>query len=192
MPDHREPYVLGRLSVRQVQQEDVPTRPFDQRADRGAATFADDQVAFPVPRDRPVLYLGRTIADHDHVRHAASAGEVCTFVRSPLRSPSPKTSRQFLPQGAISVRPRLPAIRRSSGAGGQTVSTSPVRSRWYGSVSSVLQRAVLEVLDAIYEVDFLGFSSGFRPGRSQHQALDALGTATGCRKVNRVLDADIR
>jgi group II intron reverse transcriptase/maturase len=56
----------------------------------------------------------------------------------------------------------------------------------------VVQRAIVEVLNAIYEVDFLGFSYGFRPGRSQHQALDALGTATGCRKVNWVLDADIR
>jgi RNA-directed DNA polymerase len=56
----------------------------------------------------------------------------------------------------------------------------------------VLQRAVVEVLNAIYEVDFLGFSYGFRPGRSQHHALDALGTATACKKVNWVLDADIR
>jgi group II intron reverse transcriptase/maturase len=56
----------------------------------------------------------------------------------------------------------------------------------------VLQRAVVEVLNAIYEVDFLGFSYGFRPGRSQHHALDAIGTATGRKKVNWVLDADIR
>src|SRR5689334_21462454 len=56
----------------------------------------------------------------------------------------------------------------------------------------ILQRAVVEVLNAIYEVDFLGFSYGFRPGRSQHHALDALGTATACKKVNWVLDADIR
>ncbi len=56
----------------------------------------------------------------------------------------------------------------------------------------VVQRAVVEVLNAIYEVDFLGFSYGFRPGRSQHHALDAIGTATGCKKVNWVLDADIR
>jgi RNA-directed DNA polymerase len=56
----------------------------------------------------------------------------------------------------------------------------------------VLQRAVVEVLNAIYEVDFLGFSYGFRPGRSQHRALDALATATAREKVNWVLDADIR
>lgn len=56
----------------------------------------------------------------------------------------------------------------------------------------IVQRAVVEVLNAIYEVDFLGFSYGFRPGRSQHHALDALAFAISCRKVNWVLDADIR
>jgi group II intron reverse transcriptase/maturase len=56
----------------------------------------------------------------------------------------------------------------------------------------ILQRAVVEVLNAIYEHDFLGFSYGFRPGRSQHQALDALATAIQRKKVNWVLDADIR
>jgi RNA-directed DNA polymerase len=56
----------------------------------------------------------------------------------------------------------------------------------------IVQRATVEVLNAIYEVDFLGFSYGFRPGRSQHQGLDALATATMRKKVNWVLDADIR
>jgi RNA-directed DNA polymerase len=56
----------------------------------------------------------------------------------------------------------------------------------------LLQRAVVEVLNSIYEADFRGFSYGFRPGRSQHQALDALATAITRRKVNWVLDADIR
>ena len=56
----------------------------------------------------------------------------------------------------------------------------------------VLQRAVVEVLNAIYEADFLGFSYGFRPGRSQHQALDALAAGITRKKVNWVLDADIR
>jgi len=55
----------------------------------------------------------------------------------------------------------------------------------------LVQRATVEVLNAIYEVDFLGFSYGFRPGRSQHNALDALYTAQLTRKVNWVLDADI-
>ncbi|WP_343577640.1 group II intron reverse transcriptase/maturase [Mycobacterium sp.] len=56
----------------------------------------------------------------------------------------------------------------------------------------ILQRAVVEVLNAIYEVDFLGFSYGFRPGRKQHDALDALATGIKRKKVNWVLDLDIR
>jgi len=56
----------------------------------------------------------------------------------------------------------------------------------------VVQRAVVEVLNAIYEQDFLGFSYGFRPGRGQHDALDALAVALGEKKVNWVLDADVR
>jgi group II intron reverse transcriptase/maturase len=56
----------------------------------------------------------------------------------------------------------------------------------------IVQRAVAAVLSAIYEEDFLGFSYGFRPGRSQHDALDALIVGIGSRKVNFILDADIR
>ncbi len=56
----------------------------------------------------------------------------------------------------------------------------------------IVQRATVEVLNAIYEIDFVGFSYGFRPGRSQHQALDALYTALLTRKVNWVLEVDIR
>jgi group II intron reverse transcriptase/maturase len=56
----------------------------------------------------------------------------------------------------------------------------------------VLQRAVCEVLNAVYEADFRGFSYGFRPGRSQHDALDALYAGLTRKGVNWVLDADIR
>lgn len=56
----------------------------------------------------------------------------------------------------------------------------------------IAQRALVEVMNAIYEEDFLGFSYGFRTGRSQHDALDALATAIQRKKVNWVLDADIR
>ncbi|MEE9383074.1 MAG: hypothetical protein V3V08_06625 [Nannocystaceae bacterium] len=51
--------------------------------------------------------------------------------------------------------------------------------RWRTRLSS----AVVEVLNAIYEVDFLGFSYGFRPGRGQHQALDALSVGLACKKA---------
>ena len=56
----------------------------------------------------------------------------------------------------------------------------------------IVQRAVATVLNAIYEEDFLGFSYGFRPGGSQHDALDALVVGIGNTKVNWILDADIR
>ena len=56
----------------------------------------------------------------------------------------------------------------------------------------IVQRAVVEVLNAIYEVDFLGFSYGFRPGRKPHDALDALAVGIYKKKVNWILDADLR
>src|SRR6266513_1001635 len=56
----------------------------------------------------------------------------------------------------------------------------------------VVQRAAAAVFNAIYEEDFLGFSYGFRPGRGAHDALDALVVGIGTKKVNWILDADIR
>jgi retron-type reverse transcriptase len=56
----------------------------------------------------------------------------------------------------------------------------------------VVQWAVVEVLNAIYEEDFVEFSFGFRPGRSPHDALDALSVGITRGKVNYVLDADLR
>lgn len=55
----------------------------------------------------------------------------------------------------------------------------------------IVQQAVLWVLQSIYEQDFLGFSYGFRPGRSQHNALDAWSVAITSKKVNWILDADV-
>ena len=69
------------------------------------------------------------------------------------------------------------------------------RSRPLGIASledKIVQRAVVEVLNAIYEVDFLGFSYGFRPGRGPHDALDVLTVGIERKRVNWVLDADVR
>jgi RNA-directed DNA polymerase len=55
----------------------------------------------------------------------------------------------------------------------------------------IVQRAIVQVLNAIYEEDFLGFSYGFRPGRGQHDALDALAVGITATKVNWIVDADI-
>src|SRR6516164_614574 len=56
----------------------------------------------------------------------------------------------------------------------------------------IVQRATAQVLNAIYEEDFLGFSYGFRPGRGAHDAMDALVVGIESKKVNFILDADIR
>ncbi len=56
----------------------------------------------------------------------------------------------------------------------------------------MVQRAATKVLQAIYEVDFLGFSYGFRPGRQAHQALDALAIGIRFKKISWILDADVR
>ena len=56
----------------------------------------------------------------------------------------------------------------------------------------IVQRSAVTVLDAIYQTDFLGFSYGFRPGRSAHMALDALAVGIETKKVNWLLDADIK
>jgi RNA-directed DNA polymerase len=55
----------------------------------------------------------------------------------------------------------------------------------------VVQAAVMAILTPIYEAEFLGFSYGFRPGRGQHDALDALAYGINARKINWILDADI-
>lgn len=61
-----------------------------------------------------------------------------------------------------------------------------------GTEDKIVQQAVVTVLNQIYEEDFRSFSYGFRPGRSQHQALDALYVAIRRKNVNWVLDIDIK
>jgi group II intron reverse transcriptase/maturase len=56
----------------------------------------------------------------------------------------------------------------------------------------IVQAGLVRVLNEIYEVDFLGYSYGFRPGRSQHQALDALYVGITKQKVNWIVDADLK
>jgi RNA-directed DNA polymerase len=56
----------------------------------------------------------------------------------------------------------------------------------------IVQRATVAVLNCIYEEQFLGFSYGFRPGRGQHDALDALCVGITSKKVNFIFDADVR
>ncbi|MEM7505094.1 MAG: group II intron reverse transcriptase/maturase, partial [Pseudomonadota bacterium] len=74
------------------------------------------------------------------------------------------------------------------------IAKSDGRKRPIGIASledKIVQKATVLVLQCVYEQDFLGFSYGFRPRRSQHQALDALTAALQSKKVNWVLDADV-
>jgi RNA-directed DNA polymerase len=90
-----------------------------------------------------------------------------------------------LKRGAYRARP----VRRvliPKGDGGRRPLGVPVLE------DKIVQRAVVEVLNAIYEEDFLGFSYGFRPKRNPHQALDALTVGIMTKKVNWILDADLR
>jgi group II intron reverse transcriptase/maturase len=89
-----------------------------------------------------------------------------------------------LKRGAYRARP----VRRAfiPKDGGQRPLGVPVLE------DKIVQRAVAEMLSAIYEEDFLGFSYGFRPKRSPHHALDALTVGIEAKKVNWVLDEDLR
>src|SRR6266568_2820640 len=103
---------------------------------------------------------------------------------------------QDLEANLADLHERLHAGRyRASASRRVRIPKADGRSRPLGIATledKIVQRAVVEVLNAIYEVDFRGFSHGFRPGRSPHDALDALAVGIERRKVNWVLDADIR
>jgi group II intron reverse transcriptase/maturase len=90
-----------------------------------------------------------------------------------------------LKRGAYRAKPTRRAYIPKPDGGQRPLGVSALEDK-------IVQRATVEVLNAIYEVDFLGFSYGFRPERSPHRALDALYTGLLTRKVNWVLDADIR
>src|SRR5215467_14723221 len=95
--------------------------------------------------------------------------ELCDRVHSGRYKPQP-VRRTYIPKADGGRRPLgIPALE-----------------------DKIVQGAVAEVLSAIYEADFQGFSYGFRPGRNPHQALEARQTALMTKRVNWVLDADIR
>ena len=78
---------------------------------------------------------------------------------------------------------------------GESISRRPTGGNALGVAAledKIVQQAVVTILNEIYEVDFKGFSYGFRPGRNPHQALDALAVGIQTKRVNWLLDADIR
>jgi retron-type reverse transcriptase len=111
---------------------------------------------------------GVTVADYEQ-NLDANIRDLCNRVHTGRYRPQP-VRRTYIPKADGGRRPLgIPALE-----------------------DKIVQGAVAEVLSAIYEVDFLGFSYGFRPGRNPHRALDALQTALMTDRVNWVLDADIR
>jgi RNA-directed DNA polymerase len=90
-----------------------------------------------------------------------------------------------LQRGAYRARPVRRVFIAKDGGGHRPLGVTTLEDK-------IVQRAAVEVLNAIYETDFLGFSYGFRPGRSQHDCLDALYVGLLTRPVNWVLDVDIR
>lgn len=111
---------------------------------------------------------GRTVADYEQ-NLEANIRNLCDRVHTGRYRPQP-VRRTYIPKADGGRRPLgIPALE-----------------------DKIVQGAVAEMLSAIYEVDFLGFSYGFRPGRTPHRALDALQTALMAERINWVLDADIR
>src|SRR6266705_1252922 len=90
-----------------------------------------------------------------------------------------------LKRGAYRAKPVRRVYIAKDGGGQRPLGVTALEDK-------IVQRAAVVVLNAIYETDFLGFSYGFRPGRSQHDCLDALYAGLLTRPVNWVLDVDIR
>ena len=111
---------------------------------------------------------GETVAHYEQ-NVSANLEDLCLRIQTGRYRPQP-VRRVFIPKADGGQRPLgIPTLE-----------------------DKLVQSAVAEVLSAIYEVDFLGFSYGFRPGRNPHQALTALHTALMTQCVNWVLDADFR
>jgi RNA-directed DNA polymerase len=164
--------------------------------DRVGAFSALERVRQVAERDKPVRFT--TLLHHvyyiDHLRRAYYArkreaapgidGETWQHYGEALEEHLRDLSGR-LARGAYRAKPVKRAyIPKADGR--QRPLGIPTRE------DKLVQRTAVEVLNAIYETDFLGFSYGFRPGRSPHQALDALYAGLLTRKVNWVLDADIR
>ena len=170
------------------------TTPRTQR--RAGVSHALERVRQAAQRDRKqrftallhhVYAIERLRAAYEALNPRASAGidgETWTHYGQALESNLRDLSER-LQRGAYRAQP----VRRAF------IPKADGRQRPLGVPAledKLVQRAVVEVLNAITDTDFLGFSYGYRPGRSPHDALDALSTGLLTKKVNWVLDADIQ
>jgi Reverse transcriptase (RNA-dependent DNA polymerase) len=142
--------------------------------ERGGPTGRPDPVHCPAASCRRQKRLasagvdGMTVAAYEQDLEA-NLRDLCTRVHTRRYRPQP-VRRVYIPKADGGQRPLgVPTLE-----------------------DKIVQGAVAELLSAVYEVDFLGFSYGFRPGRNPHMALSALHTALMSQRVNWVLDADIR
>src|SRR2546425_8424597 len=165
--------------------------------DREGAPSALERVRQVAERDKQVRFT--TLLHHvyhgDHLRRAYYAlkreaapgvdGETWPHYREALEENLRDLSGR-LARGAYRAKPVQRAyIPKADGRQHRPLGIPTLEDK-------LVQRATVDVLNAIYETDFLGFSYGFRSGRSPHHALDALYAGLLTRKVNWVLDADIR
>ena len=162
---------------------------------RGSASSALDRVREAAKRDKGQRFTA--------LLHHVDAGRLDAALRALKKDAAPGVDAGTWEQYSEAREANLHARQERLHQGGYRASPSrrayipkaDGRRRPLGIAvleDKIVQRAVGEVLNAIYEADFLGFSYGFRPGRRQHDALDALATGIQRKHVHWVLDADLR
>jgi group II intron reverse transcriptase/maturase len=195
-PNKAEGPAAEEVEGRGLAKGNLPERTIDRTRSRGEMPSALERVREAARRDRKQRFtaLLHHVYDIERLRSAYFAlkrdaaagvdGETWGHYGEQLEANLEDLSAR-LKRGAYRARP----VRRAY------IPKADGRQRPLGVPTledKLVQRAVVEVLNAVYEQDFLGFSYGFRPGRSPHQALDALSAGILTRKVNWVLDADIK
>lgn len=197
-PNKVEPEALEGVEERGLAKGNLPERNMHRTQSRAGMLSALERIRQAARRDRRQRFtaLLHHIYDVERLRAAYYAlkrdaaagidGETWRHYGEGLESNLEELSER-LKRGAYRGKPvRRVYIAKAGRAGEFRPLGVPVLE------DKIVQRAAAEVLSALYEQDFVGFSYGFRPGRSPHQALDALTVGIMRRKVNWVLDCDIR
>jgi RNA-directed DNA polymerase len=179
------------LAKGNLQQQNAP-----RRLSRQGAPSALERVRQAASRDRKMRFT--VLLHHIYDRkplHAASLG----LKRDAAAGVDGETWRHYGEQLEENLRDLSDRLKRGAYRAkpvrGVYIAKADGRQRPLGVSAledKLVQRAMVEVLNAIYETDFLGFSYGLRPGRGQRHALDAIYTGLLTRQVNWVLDLDSR